>query len=169
MLEQVVGEGSVLLIATGGYDGGAVLGGFVAYSLQRGGCRGIITDGAIRDVDEIRSLGIPCFSRTVTPVNGARRWRMTDFDLPICLPGQGGGTVSVVPGDLVLADSDGVVVVPAAAARIVIEDAEKLASIEKSIGKALRTGSSRQDSFQRNPRFDHIRSVTTPDSPNTDE
>jgi regulator of RNase E activity RraA len=67
VLEQVAGVDTVLVIGTGGFGAGSVMGGFVAYSLQRGGCRGLLTDGAIRDADEIRGLDFPVVSAGVTP------------------------------------------------------------------------------------------------------
>lgn len=160
-LENIATEGTVLLIETGGYRGGAVLGGFVAFSLQRAGCRGIITDGAVRDADEIRALGLPCVTAAVTPVNGARRWGLREIGTPITLPGQA-GMVRVAPGDLVLADGDGIVVVPLQIAETIIEDAEVLKRIEKTIDRELRDGGSRADVFERNPRFTHIRPASWP-------
>ena len=159
IMEQTVRPGSVLLVETGGFQAGAILGGFVAYSLQRAGCRGIVTDGAVRDADEIRELGLPCLARCVTPINGARRWRLVEAGQPIALAGQTGVPVRIAPGDLVLADADGVVVVPQAVALQIIEDSEELARIERAIGGELRQGGERAAVFKRHPRFDHIRPV----------
>lgn len=156
-LEAVTGEGTVLCIATGGFTGGAVLGGFVAYSLQRKGCVGVLTDGAIRDADEIRGYALPCVAGALTPINGSRRWRLTATDVPVTLPGQTGVPVRIAPGDYILGDADGVVVIPAADAQSIIEDAEELARIERAIGEALRAGGERAAVFKEHPRFAHIR------------
>jgi regulator of RNase E activity RraA len=59
VLEQAAGVDTVLVIGTGGFGAVSVMGGFVAYSLQRGGCRGLLTDGAIRDADEIAASIFP--------------------------------------------------------------------------------------------------------------
>ena len=158
-MEGAVRPGSVVLIDAGGFTGGACLGGFVAFGLQRNGARGLIVDGAIRDAAEIRDLCLPTFSRAVTPLNGGRRWSLVEVGRPIAMPGQGGIAVPVRPGDFVLGDADGSVVIPAEHARQIIEDSEELASIERRIGEELRAGSERADAFKRNPRFDHIRSV----------
>ena len=159
MLETVGTDRTALVIDAGGFVGGAVLGGFVAYSLQRAGCRAIVTDGAVRDADEIRGLSMPVYSSAVTPVNGWRRWRILEAGVPVSLPGQSGGRVVVTPGDLILGDGDGVVVVPRVHARTIIEDSEELARIEGEIGKELRGGGARSDVFKRHPRFAHIRPV----------
>lgn len=158
-LERVATAGSVLVIESGGFTAGALLGGFVAYSLRRSGCTGIVTDGAIRDADEIRSYGMPCYARAVTPLNGSRRWRLVEADVPIALSGQTGPAVRIAPGDLILGDGDGVVVIPQAAAETIIEDAEELARIEGRIGDALRGGDARTAVFKRHPRFAHVRSA----------
>lgn len=157
--ERVSAPGTVVVIEAGDFQGGALLGGFVAYSLQRGGCTGLVSDGAIRDADEIRGLGFPCVVRTITPVNGARRWRLTEADVPLSLPGQNGVPVRIAPGDYILADGDGVVVIPAGVAEQIITDSEELARIEAAIGTQLRAGGSRTDVFAANPRFAHVRSA----------
>lgn len=160
-LESAMRPGGVLVIDSGGFARGALLGGFVAFSLQRAGCVAIVTDGPVRDADEIRGLGLAVVAGGVTPVNGSRRWRWTDVNVPVTLPGQEGRPVAVAPGDYILADGDGVVVVPAAVAATVIEDAEELARIEKRIGEGLRDGGTRAEVFKRNPRFDHVRPAPT--------
>ncbi len=156
-LEAAMHPGAVLVIDSGGFSRGALLGGFVAYSLQRAGCVAIVTDGPVRDADEIRGLGLSVVSGGVTPVNGSRRWKWTDVGVPVSLPGQEGRPVPVAPGDYILADGDGVVVIPAAAAETVIADSEELARIEKRIGEGLRAGGTRAEVFKANPRFDHVR------------
>ena len=159
VLDEVIFDGSVLLIDAGGFRGGAVLGGLVAFSLQRSGCRAIVTDGCVRDADEIRALGLPVHATGVTPVNGWRRWRILAADVPVAMPGQSGSVVLVTPGDLVLGDGDGVLVVPRAHALSIVEDAEQLARIEASIDRELKAGGSRADVFSRHPRFAHVRPV----------
>jgi len=163
-LENAMRPGGVLVIDSGGFARGALLGGFVAYSLQREGCVAIVTDGPVRDADEIRGLGLPVVSGGVTPVNGSRRWRWTDVDVPVSLPGQEGRPLTIAPGDYILADGDGVVVVPAAVAATIVEDAEELARIEGRIGEGLRGGGTRAEVFKRNPRFDHVRPARPSDS-----
>lgn len=158
-LEDAVFPGSILVIETGGFVAGACVGGFVAYDLQRLGCLGVVTDGAVRDVEEIVGFGFPCFAAARSPAAGGRRWRVNQTGAPISLPGQDGVRVRIAPGDLVLGDADGIVVVPTAHAQQIIEDAETLKDIERKIGEELRAGGSRADVFKRNPRFDHIRTL----------
>jgi 4-hydroxy-4-methyl-2-oxoglutarate aldolase len=156
-IEAAVGAGSVVVFDSGGFVAGACLGGFVAYSLQRRGCRGLVVDGALRDADEIRRLGLPTFSRAITPVNGSRRWLVREIGGSIALRGTSGVPVTIHTGDLLRADGDGIVVIPARVATMVIEDAETLAEIECRIDAEMRAGAERAAAFARNPRFDHIR------------
>lgn len=156
-LDDDVPADCVLLVETGGFSAGAIVGGFVAQTLMSAKCRGLIVDGAMRDVDEIAALGFPVVARTITPVNGYRRWAATRRQEPIRLPGQAGPDVMVSPGDAVLSDADGIVVIPARIAEQIIADTEQLAAIERRIGEALRSGGKRSDAFRANPRFRHVR------------
>lgn len=156
-LERVVRPGSVVVIDAGSFTDGACLGGFVAYSLKRAGSVGLVTDGAVRDVDEIVELGYPLFAAARTPLNGARRWSLVESDIPVTLPGHDGNAVTIAPEDLILGDADGIVVIPQAAEQQIIEDSEKLRQIERAIGEQMRAGGSRSDVMKANPRFAHIR------------
>jgi 4-hydroxy-4-methyl-2-oxoglutarate aldolase len=103
---QVADPGDVIVVATCGNTTSAVFGELMCHTAAAKKIGGIIVDGAIRDVDGIRRLGMPAFSRSVSP--GA-----CDKDGPgeINLPIACGDTV-VMPGDIVIGDKDGVAVVP---------------------------------------------------------
>ncbi|HET6467892.1 MAG TPA: hypothetical protein VFG43_05900 [Geminicoccaceae bacterium] len=156
-LDASVFPGAVVMIDTGGFVGGACLGGLVAASLQRGGAVAVVSDGAVRDVRGIDALGLPAFARAATPVAGARRWGLVALGEPISLPGQTAASVMVHPGDLVLGDADGVIVIPQGCARSVIEDTEEVSRIETRMVEALQAGRPRAEVFKENPRFDHVR------------
>jgi 4-hydroxy-4-methyl-2-oxoglutarate aldolase len=156
-LDRTITPGCVLLIETGGYVAGSCVGGLMAFSFKRSGCCGLIVDGAVRDAAEIEELGLATWSRELTPVNGSRRWSLVEIGRPIRMPGQGGSPVEVAPGDYVVGDADGVVIVPAAVAESIVADAEELARIERKIADELRAGGSRGEVFKRNPRFAHVR------------
>jgi 4-hydroxy-4-methyl-2-oxoglutarate aldolase len=156
-LDSSVFPGAVVMIDTGGFVGGACMGGLIAASLQRGGAVAVVSDGAVRDVAGIDALGLPTFARVATPVAGARRWGLVALGEPISMPGQTAASVIVHPGDLVLGDADGVVVIPQHCARGVVEDTEELGRIEARMAEALQAGRPRADVFKENPRFDHVR------------
>lgn len=158
-LERAIGPHSIVLIETGSFASGSCVGGLMAYSFKRHGCAGLVVDGAVRDSAEIQELGLTTWCRVVTPVNGSRRWGLVEVGQPIRLPGIGGPPVVVTPGDYVVADDDGIVVIPANAASSIVADTEELVRIERRIADGLRAGGSRGEVFGANPRFNHIRRV----------
>jgi regulator of RNase E activity RraA len=158
-LEQRMKPGLVAVIDAGGQNVGATIGGFVATSLKSNGCQGLVTNGGVRDSREIVAVGLPTFCRFVTPVNASRRWSIAEVGQPVHLPGIGGGTVAVRPGDYLLGDADGLVVIPAEIAALAIEAAETLDAIERTITQGIRDGGTREQLFKLHPRFAHIRRV----------
>jgi len=158
-LERRMERGRVAMIDAGGHDVGAVLGGFMATSLKRNGCHGVVTNGGVRDSREIVDVGLPTFCSFVTPVNASRRWRIVAVDEPIHLAAIGGGSVAVRCADYILGDADGVLVIPAEIAESAISAAEQLAQIEGTITQGIRAGGTREQLFAQHPRFAHIRRV----------
>jgi len=156
-LERQMQPGLVAVIDAGGHSIGATIGGFVATSLKSSGCQGLVTNGGVRDSREIIAVGLPTFCRFVTPVNASRRWALAEIGQPVHLPGIGGGSVTVRPGDYLLGDADGIVVIPARIAVTAIEAAETLDAIEKTITQGIREGGTREQLFKLHPRFAHIR------------
>lgn len=115
--------GQILMVAAGGAKEVAVWGGVGHAAAARHGVGGIVIDGAIRDAAEIRASSLPCFCSAVTPRGPHLEFGGTYGGVTAV------GGVSVAPGDLVLADDDGVVVVPLAWATRVLGLA--LAHMEK--------------------------------------
>ena len=111
---QVATPGDIVVVNTGGNTTSAVFGELMCHTASAAGLGGIVVDGAIRDVEGITRLGFPAFSRTVSPGS-------CDKDGPgeINVPISCGGTV-VAPGDIVVGDADGVVVVPRGDAEVVL-------------------------------------------------
>lgn len=85
----------------------AGLGGLMATAAKARGMAGIVLDGGVRDLAEIRSLGLPVFARSVSPGSSVGRFASVDKDIPVQCAG-----ILVRPGDIVVAGEDGVVVVP---------------------------------------------------------
>jgi regulator of RNase E activity RraA len=71
------------------------------------GLSGIVVDGAIRDIDQINIVGLPAWSRSITPRTGKWRLEAVAVNTPVCCGGE-----QVWPGDLVLADDSGVCFIP---------------------------------------------------------
>jgi 4-hydroxy-4-methyl-2-oxoglutarate aldolase len=108
------------------------------------GAAGAICDGNIRDVGRLRNLGFPVFARGTIPTDINGRLEVTGPAKSITVAG-----VLVTAGDLVVADDDGVVVVPAAVADDVITRALEKASGESDFREAVEAGLSASDAFAK--------------------
>lgn len=113
--------GTVIVVQAGDQDF-AVAGGNVCAWAQQRGIAGFIVDGLIRDVGEVGKLRFPVFSRGVIQIPGDKKGPGTLGETVTC------GGVSVAPSDIVVADEEGIVVVPAAEAARVLAAAEAKAA-----------------------------------------
>lgn len=152
--------GSVLVMASHGHSVSGPWGENASLSAQLRGARGLVTDGGVRDTGAIVALGFPTFSRFLTPVFMNRRFSLVAHQQPVRLAGQVGDHVGVRPGDFVVGDRDGVVVVPAELAEEVLLAAEQLERVEEQIRAGLRAGEDREVVYQRHPKFAHVRKPT---------
>ncbi len=100
--------GEVVVVSTGSSIRNAPWGELLSTASRARGARGAVIDGLVRDVTTIEKLGFPVFATGIKPVDSKGRGIVTDYNVPV----QCGG-VLVRPGDLVFADYDGVIVVPA--------------------------------------------------------
>ncbi len=98
---------SVMICAAGGSMHAALWGELLSTASRNSGCVGAIVDGAVRDVTKIRDMEFPVFARGTSVYDSLNRQRVIDVDIPVEISG-----VRFCPGDLVIADIDGVVVVP---------------------------------------------------------
>jgi regulator of RNase E activity RraA len=117
-------------------------------SLQARGCMGVVVDGGCRDVEYLRRLNFPVFCRYTTPQDCVPRWELTATNVPVTI-----GDVRVGPGDWVVADHDGIVVVPAAVAEDVLSEAEAKVSTENDIRDAVRDGMLPLEAYERYGTF----------------
>jgi len=122
--------GDVIVIDVGGDTRAAVAGFFMSRKAQSMGIEAFVVDGACRDRAEIREMRFPVYARAWTP-NGPSKDRPGDINLPI----QCGG-VTVEPGDIVVGDDDGVVVVPQKMATKILKRAKEIFEREEK-GKAV--------------------------------
>ena len=108
------------------------------------GCRGVVIDGYTRDTSAIIAMGFPVFCSGIHPADSLGRLEVAAHNVPICC----GGT-AVEPGDLVLADADGIVVVPRAASEQALELAEAKVRGEDLVRAKLAEGMSVTEAFRR--------------------
>lgn len=126
------------------HDRSAHFGELSATSLASRGVAGCVIDGGCRDVRLVEELGFPVFARFVTPEDSTWRWQVTATQVPVTI-----GTVTVAPGDWVVGDEDGVVVVPADVAEDVLGAAETKVGTENLVREAVRGGMSPLEAFER--------------------
>ena len=119
-----VEPGEVVISAVSGDNRSALWGELLSTATRMRGGRGAIVDGAVRDVDQMLEMGFPCFARSKTPIDSAHRQNIVAIDEPVML-----GGVRIEPGDMVMIDTDGMVVIPSERAEEVINLA--LEKIEK--------------------------------------
>ena len=125
-------------------ESAAHLGELSVTSLKSRGVAGCVLDGGCRDVRFIVDEGFPVFSRFVTPEDSTWRWRLEATQVPVTI-----GRVRVDPGDWIVGDDDGVVVVPQAIAEDVLAEAEAKAATESEIRAAVREGMSPLEAYER--------------------
>ncbi|MGC4001600.1 MAG: RraA family protein [Anaeromyxobacter sp.] len=114
--------GSVLVISIGGVKDVAVWGGLMTAGAVANGHAGAILDGAVRDIAEIRrDYDFPVYARAVCPATTLGRFKTLAANVPVPI-----GPVLVHPGDLVVADVDGAVIVPRAHAEAVLAMAQEI-------------------------------------------
>lgn len=147
-----IAPGSVS-VWSGGGGGVCMFGELIAIGMKEQGCVGAFVDGGVRDVDWIRRQEFPVFARYRTPVQSIGRWRVTDHQVPISMPGATTKSVTVNPGDLVMSDVDGVIVVPRAIATEVLEAAEELGRREVDIRAHLSDGLDLKSALRK---FGHV-------------
>jgi|FLYL01.1.fsa_nt_gi regulator of RNase E activity RraA len=153
---QVVDQipsGSVAVWAGTNARGICLFGDLLATRMHANGCHGAIVDGGFRDSRAISELGFPVYSKYVTPVQAVGRWRVTRHQEPVYLPGAFGELIEVHPGDYLLADHDGVVVIPQEKAVEVLERAEAIVASE---AEARKLGSEGLSSEEMLERFGHV-------------
>lgn len=99
----------------------AAIGGLMGTAAKSRGMAGMVLDGAVRDVKELRALGLPVFARAVSPATAVSRYASVAKQVPVECAG-----VTVSPGDIVVAGEDGVVIVPQDRAAEVLERAREI-------------------------------------------
>ncbi len=132
---DVAGPRDVLVIANQGRMDVSCWGGLLSLGASLRGVRGVIADGACRDVGEARELRFPVFARGCIPVTARGRLRQRSAGEPVRIGGH-----PVAPGDIVMADDTGVAFISRARARKVLDAAEAIAGREHAIAADLRTG-----------------------------
>lgn len=140
---DAAGEGDVIVIDNGGRVDVSAWGGILGLGAVARGVRGVIVDGAFRDVEENRDHGLAVYARGSVPVTARGRLQQRSSGDPVRIAGR-----TVRDGDLVLADETGFVVVPRVHIDAVIAEAEAVIRREQAIATEVRSGRSLQESMR---------------------
>ena len=138
-----------IAVWSGAGRGVCFFGELIALGMKRRGCAGALVDGGIRDIEWIAKERFPVYARYRTPVQSIGRWKVTAWQVPVELPGATSARVKVRPGDFVLADADGVIVIPERVAADVLAEAERLTKKEARIRRELDRGASLEDVLRK--------------------
>ena len=149
---QGLGAGDVSVWAGAG-EGVCYFGEMIALGMAHQGSTGALVDGGVRDTRALRENGFPVFARYRSAVQSIGRWRVTEWQVPVSLPGATSRWVVVGPGDFVLADEDGAIVVPHDRVDDVLTRSEAVAESELGLRTALRGGMSLPEALDR---FGHV-------------
>ena len=133
----------VLVCAAAGSMRSGIWGELLSTAARNTGCVGVIVDGAVRDVAQMRNMKFPVFARGRCPYDSRDRQRVIDFNVPVEIDG-----VVIWPGDLIAADQDGIVVVPQAVETSVVHAAWNKVHAENQVRDAIRGGMSATVAFE---------------------
>ena len=126
--------GLVLVVSDGGNCNAALWGGLMSLSAKRKGLEGTIVDGAARDLVEIRRIGYPVFSRAINPFNAAKE-DYGSLNTPIRC-----GSLRVNPGDIMIADANGIIAVPRAQVKLALAMGLKVLRKETGPKRRIKQG-----------------------------
>jgi 5-oxopent-3-ene-1,2,5-tricarboxylate decarboxylase/2-hydroxyhepta-2,4-diene-1,7-dioate isomerase len=145
---DAVGPGEVIVIEARGEAGSGTLGDVLALRAQARGAAGVVTDGGVRDYETVHAIGIPVFSRGPHPAVLGRKH----------VPWEAGGTIAcggttVQPGDVIVGDSDGVIVIPPHLVTEVAEAAIAQENEDAWIADQVRAGSAVDGLFPMNAQW----------------
>jgi 4-hydroxy-4-methyl-2-oxoglutarate aldolase len=126
--------GDILIIDSGSYTQCALWGELMSFSAQCRSLGGTVINGGVRDKDAITELSYPVFAKTIIPV-GTHKSNQGSICKPVSCDG-----VPISPGDIIVGDSDGVVVVPLDQASVVFEKARAILGREDQMRKRIEKG-----------------------------
>ncbi len=145
--------GDCIVAASDAFPGSAVVGDNVCWLARNGGLAAIVIDGMARDADGIVSIGLPAFSRGITP-NSCVRSGPGRVGFPVVA-----GGVAVSPGDVIVGDRDGVVVIPLDELDVVLARLEAIRAAESDVQAKIATGLTQLESITALMQSDRVEFV----------
>lgn len=138
---------------SGGGRGVCYFGELIAIGMKQCGSVGALLDGGVRDTSWLDELGFDVFAAYRSAVQSIGRWKVTGWQTPVYLPGATTTQVVIAPGDFIVGDSDGAIVIPDALVGAVLEQAESMTRNEVAVREALSSGLSLADALAK---FGHV-------------
>ncbi|KAA9349336.1 RraA family protein [Larkinella humicola] len=136
--------GDVLICAAGGSTRSGIWGELLSTAARNSGCLGVIVHGGVRDIDKMRAMEFPVFATSKNPYDSQNRQRVVDLDVTVEIDG-----VKFRSGDLVMADEDGIVVVPQEVEEQVIAAAIQKVDAENITRDAIKNGMKAWEAYQK--------------------
>ena len=133
----------VLVCAAAGSMRSGIWGELLSTAARNAGCVGVVVDGAVRDLAQMRRMKFPVFARGRCPYDSRDRQRVIDFNVPVEID-----SVVIRPGDLIAADQDGIVIVPQDVEASVVRAAWNKVHAENQVRDAIRGGMSATVAFE---------------------
>lgn len=130
---RTMAAGSVLVVDAAGQPGHFV-GDNVAECAKRQGLKGIVAFGGVRDVVGLREVGLPIYSSAGLTTRQPNNMQLTAQDVPVSI-----GGVLINPGDVIIADEDGIVAIPANSLEAVIENMKTIFEVEEGMARAIKS------------------------------
>jgi regulator of RNase E activity RraA len=147
-----IGPGEISIWSGGGV-GVCYFGELSALGMRERGSVGAVVDGGLRDSRVLAEHEFPVFGTYTTAVQSIGRWKVTGHQAPVYLPGATTSRVVVHPGDFVVGDEDGVVVIPDEIVETVLDRSEAITRTEIEVRAALADGMSLAEALQT---FGHV-------------
>jgi regulator of RNase E activity RraA len=134
-INKLAEPGDILVIDAGGRMDVCNGGGLLAMRAKVRGIAGFVIHGCYRDIEEVNAFGFPIYAKGATPVRSTPDMETVGFALPVEI-----GGVQVRTGDILVADRDGVIVIPIEFAQAILEEAQSIAENEESLLRMVRDG-----------------------------
>jgi 4-hydroxy-4-methyl-2-oxoglutarate aldolase len=149
-LRSILYPGCVVVVDSGGEQHAGKFGEMTSWALKQGGAHGIVIDSYIRDYLGLEIIpGFTACVRGTSPIESSARWRMTALNTTIGMPGTLTSRVKVSPGDWIVGEADGVIVVPQKIAMEALVKVEDMETREQGMREDFARGMSFDEAFKK--------------------
>lgn len=147
MLESLTPH-CIAIMSTGGDVSSSHWGEIMTLAARQRGCTGAVVDGGIRDTAYILKTHFPVFVKFYMPASSVSRFELKELQVPIRI-----GDIGIFPGDFILGDVDGVVVIPRALTEEILREGEEKMRNESGMRQALRKGMPLKEVYKKYGSF----------------